>query len=319
MIFDFNAEQFTFETRKSSSKGRKYVILDSLRFFLSLITQGEGGRSSFNAGIAYIQSDELIDEVLSMSDDTQCEEGKSSFNADIKSISSESLNGDIKSMNDDIRVEEDMVLLEADISSEKLIGGIRLRCDSNQSEESSPKLDSKLILPHKNIEKARPVCLEPLETDHRRATSPRSSLQSPLKQTVVALWQQKDRLDHNASRFSKQQLSWTKDHVFKSAKLSSYHPINQSLVEAIKTPRILPNESAAYRRNIEQGSICEPESTNGFEQDWEIEKVVDTRETKAGREYKVIWVSTWVNEKDMKNSASLISEFWYGKRVKISR
>ena len=49
------------------------------------------------------------------------------------------------------------------------------------------------------------------------------------------------------------------------------------------------------------------------------EKVVDTRETKAGGEYKVMWASTWVNEKDRKNSISLISEFWYGKRVKISR
>lgn len=196
------------------------------------------------------------------------------------------------------------------MSSEKLIGGMRLRHDSSQSEESSPKVDPELMPPDELIGKVRPVCLEPSKT------APRSSLQSPLKQTAVAFRQQKDRLDQNASRSSKQKLSWTKDRVFKSAKLSSDHPTNQTLVEAIRTPQRSPNKSAACRRNIEQGSICGPESINGFEQEWEIEKVVDTRETKAGREYKVIWAITWVNEKDMKNSMSLISEFWYGMRVK---
>lgn len=189
MILDFNIDKFTPETRITGSNGQKYVCYSGfIELSLSLTTQGEGGRSPLNAGISYIPSDELIDEILSMSNDTQSEEGKSSFNADIKSISSESLIGDVESMNDDIRVEEDMVLLEADISSEKLIGGIRLRCDSNQSEESLPKLDSKMMPPHKYIEKARPVCLEPLGTDHRRTTSHRSNLQSPLKQTVVAFW-----------------------------------------------------------------------------------------------------------------------------------
>ena len=239
---------------------------------MSLTTQGEGGRSSLNAGIAYFLSDELIGEVLSMSDDTQCEEGKSSFNADIESMSSDSLIGDVESMSDDIRVEEDMVLLKADMSSEKLIGGMRLRRDSNQGEESSPKVDSELMPPNELIGKVRPVCLEPSKTDHRRATSPRSSLQSLLKQTVIAFWQQKESLDHNASRFTKRKLSWTKDRVFKSAKLSSDHPTNQSLVEAIRTPQRSPNKSAAYRRNIEQGSICGPESTNGFKQEWEMRR-----------------------------------------------
>lgn len=87
--------------------------MDLLRLFLSLTTQGEGGRSSLNAGIAYFPSDELIGEVLSMSDDTPCEEGKSSFSADIESMSSDSLIGDVESMSDDIRVKEDMVFAQS--------------------------------------------------------------------------------------------------------------------------------------------------------------------------------------------------------------
>ena len=131
-----------------------------------------------------------------MSDDIQCEKSKSSFNANIKFILSKSLIGDVKSLSDDIRVEEDMVLLEADISSKKLIEDIKLRRDNNQNEKFSPKADFKWMSSNEFIEKVRSICLKLSKTDHRRAISFRSSLQSFLKQTVIAFWQQKDRLDH---------------------------------------------------------------------------------------------------------------------------
>lgn len=88
----------------------------------------------------------------------------------------------------------------------------------------------------------------------------------------------------NASRSTKRALSWKKDRVPKSVKVSSDDLTNQNLVEAIRVPRRSSNESAGHRQNTEQDSIYDDsESTNGFEQEWEIEKIVDMREMKAGR------------------------------------
>lgn len=51
---------------------------------------------------------------------------------------------------------------------------------------------------------------------------------------------------------------------------------------------------------------------------WEIKKIINMRETKGGRVYKVVWASTWVNEKDLTSATSLIAEFQDGKRVEFS-
>lgn len=172
---------------------------------------------------------------------------------------------------------------------------------------------------HKHIEKIKRACLKSLKTNHRRVIFFKSNLQSFLKQTMIVFWQQKNKFDHNASRFFKQQFFWTKNHVFKSTKLFFYHFINQNFVESIKASRKLSNKLIVYEQNIEQNFIYDFDSTNDFEQNWKIEKIVNTKKTKTKQKYKIIWINIWINEKNMKNSTNLISEFWYEKRVKIAK
>lgn len=83
------------------------------------------------------------------------------------------------------------------------------------------------------IKKIKSVCLKSLKTNHRRAICLKSNLQSFIKKTMMTFWQQKDRFDHDASRFFKRKFFYMKNHVFKSTKLFFDHFINQSLVEII--------------------------------------------------------------------------------------
>lgn len=101
-------------------------------------------------------------------------------------------------------------------------------------------------------------------------------------------WQQNKGNQNAGSKVFQKRKYWgTNDHGFESANLSQ--------------------QDLKYR-NLEEDS----------DQDWEIKKIVGMRDTKEGREYKVVWASTWVNEKDLKNATSLISDFRCEKRVKFS-
>lgn len=163
----------------------------------------------------------------------------------------------------------------------------------------------------------------------QRATSFTSGLQSPMNPPAVptavastmASFHQKDMSDQS-THATKRKLPWTRDRFSKLVKLSSNGLTNQNLD---KTKQITMKASSSSlnkstflrsdssRQNIQRGSIFG--AASGIEQDWVIEKIVDTRTTKAGREYKVIRADTWVNEKDVRNSPRLILEYWFRKRA----
>jgi hypothetical protein len=117
--------------------------------------------------------------------------------------------------------------------------------------------------------------------------------------------------DQNGPRTStyhtKRRVSLTKEHGSESAKLSFDDLTNLDIIESIKRTHA-SNSLAAFafaslRRVIQSCFV------HGTEQDWEIEKIVDMRETKTGSQYKVVWASIWVDEEDMKNSRDLVSDF----------
>lgn len=182
-------------------------------------------------------------------------------------------------------------LFKKDLSSRDHFNESRLK--NNLTFEEKIPLNTNLESQASNvlIEGVRLIGLQLLKLDQSDAShsawplqptiSHRSSSQSPLK---------KDKTNQNAGAtiFKKRKLLAAKDRSFEPINLSQAEPRHQDLVE-------------------------------DSDEDWEISKITDIREIKQGREYKVVWPSTWVNEKDLKNVTNLISDFRDGKRVKFSR
>lgn len=127
----FQCRKIYISNENNRFKWTKIFYFEFIEFFLSLIIQSEESKFSLNANIAYILSNELIDEILFMNNDIQSEKSKFSFNADIKFISSKSLIENVEFAKNDIRIEKNMILLETDISSKKFIENIKLKCDNN--------------------------------------------------------------------------------------------------------------------------------------------------------------------------------------------
>lgn len=243
---------------------------------------------------ARVLPDEVMDVDPSLDDDcTRRQKKRPLFYADVESVSSDSLIGDIESIEEDLHEERDIVLLKGEISSK----------DHSERKGSSDGETRQKANPHNaDLELHKSLGLKPLHEDHHRVfsiswpsqpiVSGRSGLQLPLNLKLLSFWQQKDLANQNAgsSVFQKRKTLGTKDRSFKSIKFEKEEP------------------------RTRERNFVEMET----DQDWEIKKIVDIRDTEKGCEYKVVWASTWVNEKDLTNVTSLISEFRDAKRVKFS-
>ena len=235
--------------------------------------------------------DELIDKNFFTDKDTNPHEQKNLLKTYVKSISSDLLIVDVQSIDENIIEEKDIYLFKKDLSSRDHFDESRSK--NNPTFEEKIPLNTNLESQASNelIEVVRSIGLQPLKLDQSDAShsgwplqltiSHRSSSQSPLK---------KDKTNQNAGAkiFKKRKFLAAKDRSFEPINLSRAEPRHQDLVE-------------------------------DSDKDWEISKTIDMRETKQGREYKVVWASTRLNEEDLKNATNLISDFRDRKRVKFSR
>ena len=243
---------------------------------------------------ARVLPDEFMDvDPLTDDDCTRRQKRRPLLYADVESISSDSLIGDVESMEEDPHEESDIVLLKGEMSSKD--HSERKESNDGETRQKANPLNADLEL-HKSLGP------KPLHEDHHRVfstswpsqpiASGRSGLQLPLNSKILKFWQQKDLANQNAgsSVFQKRKTLGTKVRSFKLIKFEKEEP------------------------RTRERKFVEVEA----DQDWEIKKIVDIRDTEEGREYKVVWAITWVNEKDLTNATSLISEFRDAKRVKFS-
>ena len=283
---------------KSNKSGS---LLKFLLFLLMLTPNGKENTFSAEEDLNSFPPDELIDRNLSTDDDINPYEGKGLLKAYVESISSESLIEDVEPIDEDIREEKDIYLLKKNLSSRDHSEGLRSKDNPTFGEKITLNTDLESQASNELIEGVRSVGLKPLKLDQsgvshspwslRPAISRRSGLQSPLKPKPKPMdfWSQKDKVNQNAGAkiLNKRKFPAPKDQSFKSIDPSQADLRHQDLVE-------------------------------NSDEEWEIRRIIDMRETKGGREYKVVWASTWVNEKYLANATNLISEFRDGKRVKLS-
>ena len=236
-------------------------------------------------------SEELIDKHLFTDDDTNSHEEKNLLNTYVKSMSSDSFIRDVKSIDEDIDENKDIYLFEKDLLSRNHFE--KSRSTDNLTFEKKILLNTNPESQALNelMERVGSIDLQPLKLDQngaphsawplQPAISHRSGSQSPLKQ---------DKANQNAGAkiFKKRKFLDAKDRQnFTSINLSQAESRHQDLVE-------------------------------NCDEDWTIKKIIDMRETSEGQEYKVVWPSTWMNEKDLKNVTGLIFDFRDGKRIKFS-
>lgn len=245
-------------------------------------------------------SNEFIDENLFTNDNVHFQKRKASLNAHVKSISSNSLTEDVESINEDVDENEDIYLLKSDVSSKDFFERMRSKDRENCSETIRFNVDLELQSSNKLIQGIRSADLKSLKHDYQRRSQNawssqfalllKSNLQLSLNRQVIDFWQQKNQADQDEESkiIKKRKYLKGKNRSFKSINLSQAKIRRQNLM----------NENS--------------------DDEWEIKKIINMRKTKKEREYKVVWISIWVNEKDLNNVTNLISDFRDGKRVKFS-
>ena len=274
-------------------------FLEKKKTFLMLMLIIKEDTISVEHDLHYFPPDELIDRNLSTDDDTNPHGKKGSLKTYVESISSDSLIGDVESIDEDIREEKGIYLLQKDPSSGGRFEGLKSQDNPTFGEKIPPNTDFELQTSNALIERIKSVGFKTLKLDQSDVShsvwspqpmiSHRSDLQSPLNPKSIDFWRQKDKVNQKAEGkiFKKRKFATAKDRSLKSIDLS---------------------QAAPRPQNLDENS----------DDDWEIRKIIDMRETKRGREYKVVWASTWVKEQDLKNATNLISDFREGKRLKFS-
>ena len=277
------------DRKEYDKESQKSELLLKKKISLMLTSNDKENTFSAEEDLYSFPSDELIDKHLFTDDDTNPHEEKKLLNTYVKSMSSDLLIVDVESIDEDIDEKKDIYLFKKDLSPRDHFEESRSKDNPTFEEKIPLNTNPESQASNELIEGVRSIDLQPLKLDQsgvphsawplQPAISHRPGSQSPLKQ---------DKASQNAGAkiFKKRKFLAAKDRSFKSINLSQAEPGHQDLVE---------------------------DSDEG----WAIRKIIDMRETNEGREYKVVWPSTWVNEKDLKNFTNLIFDFRDGKRVKL--